>query len=210
MLAAPIVRAGCRDHAPGRRRGRGSLGLREGFPPETYARVAAFANFAMHVARVWQDAEVRDGRVVIATARGPFAADFVICATGIEHDFGCRPELAGFADNVATWTDRYTPPADEADERLGRFPYLAPDYAFVEREAGRTPWISDVHLFGIGTTMSFGPAGSSINAKTTAVPRLVAGITRGLFRTDLAAHWQALQSYDNAQVTIDPRRIAAD
>ncbi len=183
------------------------LGLREGFPPDTWARVAAFPNFALHVARPWTGARILDGRVVLDTPKGPFAADFAICGTGIEHDPRQRPELAGFADNIATWGDRYAPPAHEWDARLARFPYLSPDFAFEEKVPGRTPFLADIHLFGIGTTLSFGPAGSSINAMTIATPKLAAGVTRGLFRADLAEHWRSLLDYDVRQVEIDPGRI---
>ncbi len=183
------------------------LGLREGFPPDTWARVAAFANFTMHVGRPWTGARIVNGRIELATPKGGFAADFVICGTGIDHDARLRPELAACADNIATWGDRYTPPPHERNDRLARFPYLAPDFAFTEQRPGRTPWIADLHLFGVGTTMSFGPAGSSINAMTTATPRLVAGVTRGLFRADLAEHWRDLQAYDERQVVLDPARL---
>jgi cation diffusion facilitator CzcD-associated flavoprotein CzcO len=184
------------------------LGLREGFPPDTWARVAAFPNFTMHLGRPWRDARVEHGRVRLDTPKGPFTADFLICGTGIDHDPRKRPELTGFADNIATWGDRYAPPAHERNERLARFPYLSPDYAFTEKAPGRTPWIADIHLFGIGTTMSFGPSGSSINAMTIAVPKLAAGVTRGLFRADLEEHWRDLRAYDVRQVELDPARLA--
>jgi hypothetical protein len=38
---------------------------------------------------------------------------------------------------------------DERSPRLGRFPYLADDYALIERVAGETPWIVDIHVFAI-------------------------------------------------------------
>jgi cation diffusion facilitator CzcD-associated flavoprotein CzcO len=186
------------------------LGLREGFPADTYARVNAFPNFTMHVGRPWTGACVVDDRVELATARGAFLADFAICGTGVRMDPALIPALGDCADNIALWGDRYTPPPEEANERLGEFPYLAPDYAFVERRAGETPWIRDIHLFGIGTTMSFGPAGSSINAMTMAAPRLAAGITRGLFEADLPRLYGELRSYDIPQVVLDPNRIAAE
>jgi cation diffusion facilitator CzcD-associated flavoprotein CzcO len=186
------------------------LGLREGFPSDTWARVAAFSNFTMHVGRPWTGARIADGRVALDTPTGTFAADFVICGTGIDHNARLRPELAACADNIATWGDRYTPPEDERNDRLARFPYLTQDFAFTEKIPGRTPWIADLHLFGIGTTMSFGPAGSSINAMTTAVPKLVAGVTRGLFRNDLAEHWRDLRAYDVRQVELDPARIRSE
>jgi hypothetical protein len=53
--------------------------------------------------------------------------------------------------------------------------------------------------------MSFGASGSSINAMTTAVPKLVHGLTRGLFRGDVEKHWAALQAYDIPQAIIRPR-----
>lgn len=186
------------------------LGLREGFPADTYARVNAHPNFTMHVGRPWTGAASTSDGVRLETPRGAFHADYAICGTGVRHDYEQRPELASFAANIARWSDRYAPPEHERDDRLGQFPYLSADYAFMEREPGRTPWIRDIHLFGIGTSMSFGPAGSSINAMSTAVPKLVAGVTRGLFREDLARNWAALQAYDIPQVVLDAGRIAAE
>ena len=79
---------------------------------------------------------------------------------------------------------------------------MAADYAFSERDAGLTPWIANVHLFAIGSTVSFGASGSSINAMTTAVPKLVDGITRGLFKRDVNLHWNSLQAYDVPQAIL--------
>lgn len=54
---------------------------------------------------------------------------------------------------------------------------------------------------------SFGPAGSSINAMTIATRKLAAGVTRGLFRADLARHWESLLGYNVPQVVLDRRRL---
>jgi cation diffusion facilitator CzcD-associated flavoprotein CzcO len=187
------------------------LGLREAFPQDTWDRCARFPNFRMQLGRPWTDARVTpEGRVAVATPRGEAVADFLICGTGVRMDFAAVPALAGFHGNIARWSDRYDPPAEEADERLGGFPYLAPDYGFLEREPGRTPWIRDIHLFGIATTMSFGPAGASINAMVYAVPRLARGITRGLFEADLPRLWQEYRAYDVRIAELDPRRLAAE
>jgi cation diffusion facilitator CzcD-associated flavoprotein CzcO len=183
---------------------------REGFPADTYQRVLAFPSFTMHVARPWTDARLEDGRIRIETSRGPFQADYAICGTGVRQDVRLRPELAAFADKIALWRDRFTPPAGEEDPLLAAHPYLGPDFAFLERTPGEAPWLADIHLFGIGTTLSFGPSGSSINAMTIAIPRLVAGLTRGLFIADLPRHWQSLLAYDVKQAELDWSRIAAD
>jgi FAD-dependent urate hydroxylase len=180
------------------------LGMREGFPQETYDRCARYANFALHTGTPWLSAVEKGARVEVETGEGPFTADFLICGTGIEMDFARRPELAGFAANIATWADRYVPPEAERNDRLGRYPYLAPDFAFAEKNQGRTPWIRNIHLFAIGSTMSFGPSGSSINAMTTAIAKLVSGLTRALFQADVERHWQSLMAYDVPQAVIRP------
>ena len=181
---------------------RAILNLREGFPQHTYDRCACHAAFHLREgAPVEATHEDADG-VVLHTPRGEITADLVICATGIATDFTGRPELARFAGNIARWGDRYAPPLDEQDLRLAAFPYLADDYGLCERVEGETPWLADVHLFAIASTMSFGASGSSINAMTTAVPKLVHGLTRGLFRADLDQHWAAFQAYDVPQAVV--------
>ena len=150
------------------------------------------------------------GRLCIETSRGPFGADYAICGTGIRQNVALRPELASFADKIALWRHRYTPPPEEEDPLLAAYPYLGPDYAFLERTPDEAPWLADIHLFGIGSTLSFGPSGSSINAMTIAVPRLVAGLTRGLFAGDILRHWEGLRTYDVKQMELDWNRMATD
>ena len=165
----------------------------------------------MPARRPWTGARLTpEGRVAIATPQGEAVADVLICGTGVRMDFASVPMLAGFHDNIARWSDRHAPPPEETDERLGAFPYLAPDYALQERVPGTTPWIRDIHLFGIATTMSFGPAGASINAMVYAVPRLAQGITRGLFQADLPRLWADCRAYDVKIAELDPARLAAE
>jgi FAD-dependent urate hydroxylase len=186
------------------------LGMREGFAQDHYDRVMRHANFRLHVGRDWQAARIEAGRVVLDTPRGAFTADFCITGTGVRMDAALCPELAHCAGNIATWSDRYTPPPEEANPRLGGYPYLNADSAFTEKRPGETPWISGIHLFGIGTTMSFGPAGSSINAMSISAPRVAAGVTRNLFAEDMPRLYADLRAYDQKQVEVDPARLAAE
>lgn len=181
---------------------RAVLEMREGFPQATYDRCARHANFYLHDGAPIEAASETTRHVELQTPRGVFSADFVICGTGIDMNFAGRRELQNCAENIAVWADRYQPPADERSPRLGRFPYLADDYALTERVSGATPWIADIHVFAIASTMSFGPSGSSINAMTTAVPKLVHGLTRGLFRTDIERHWASFRAYDVPQAVV--------
>jgi cation diffusion facilitator CzcD-associated flavoprotein CzcO len=178
------------------------LSLREGFPQETYDRCAVHAAFQLRSGAPWTAARAIGDAVVVETPKGSHTADYLICGTGVAMDFGLRPELTRLADNIARWSDRYTPPPEECDDRLARFPYLATDYSLLPRQPGLTDWMSDIHMFNIASTMSFGPSGSSINAMTTAVPKLVSGLTRGLFKADLQRHWHSLQNYNDVQAVL--------
>jgi len=187
---------------------RAILEMREGFPQATYDRCARHPNFRLQEGASIDTARETDSGVELQTSRGVFAADFVICGTGIDMNFAGRPELRNCAANIATWADRYQPPPDECSPRLGRFPYLADDYALIERSTGITPWIEDIHVFAIASTMSFGASGSSINAMTTAVPKLVHGLTRGLFRADIERHWASFKAYDVPQAVVERKAQA--
>ncbi len=178
------------------------LGLREGFPQETYDRCASHASFRIQSGAPWTAARIEGGSAVVETPIGPHAADFLICGTGVDIDFSRRPELARIARDIATWADRYTPPAEERDHRLAKFPYLEQDFSLSPRVPGQSDWMAGIHMFNIASTMSFGPSGSSINAMTTAVPKLVTGITRALFRQDLERHWRALRDYNIRQAIL--------
>ncbi len=186
------------------------LGMREGFAQDHYDRVIRHANFRLHIGEPWEAAREDAGRAVLTTPAGEFTADFLITGTGVSMDPSLVPELTHCAHNIAQWADRYTPPEAEANARLGQFPYLGPDSAFLEKIPGLTPWVGDIHLFGIGTTMSFGPAGSSINAMAIAAPRVAAGVTRGLFEADLPRLHAQLMAYDEVQVRMDEPRRAAE
>ncbi len=181
---------------------RAILEMREGFPQATYDRCAPHANFHLYDGAPIEAAREAARGIELQTPRGVFTADFAICCTGIDMNFEGRRELRNCADNIATWADRYQPPRDERSPRLARFPYLADDFALVERTSGKTPWITDIHVFAIASTMSFGPSGSSINAMTTSVPKLVHGLTRGLFRADIERHWASFKAYDVPQAAI--------
>ncbi len=93
---------------------------------------------------------------------------------------------------------------------LPRRLYHARRAALDRRAPGEAPWLADIHVFGIGSTLSFGPSGSSINAMNVAVPRLVAGLTRGLFAGDLERRWQSLLDYEVKVVELDWSRIKTE
>lgn len=172
------------------------LGLRESIPQATYDRVRAHANFEIVTGAPWESATARADRVELTTPRGAFGADYLISCIGMDVDFAARPELAAFADSIQTWGDVYTPPADEANPRLARYPYLDENGAYREKRSGAAPFLRHIYDFTFAATMSMGASGCSINAMKIAVPRLSAGLTRALFQEDVERHWASLQAYD--------------
>ncbi len=175
------------------------LSVREALPVETWNRVTRHANFSLHTSSPWDAVAVEGNAVRITTPSGAHHADFLICGTGFEMDVSLRAELGPWASEVAAWRDRYTAPAVEANPRLASYPYLGPGQELLERVPGRAPFLSDIHLFDFGATVSFGPSGSSINAMKFAVPRTVDAITRALFLADAEAHYAAMKAYDTPE-----------
>jgi cation diffusion facilitator CzcD-associated flavoprotein CzcO len=168
------------------------LNIRMGMPPDTWKRASGDANFTLHTGSDWQGAAPAGQGVRIETSQGPFEADYIISCAGHDQDVRKRPELAHFAEHIALWSDRYTPPPDLADERLARYPYLGADFQFLEKTPGAAPYLDRIHDFTFGPTMSFGPSGCSISTLRLTVPMLVAGVTKGLFVEDAELHWQEL------------------
>ncbi len=173
------------------------LNIRMGMPPETWKRASGHPNFTLHTSADWQGAAPSGDGVRIETSQGPFDADYIISCAGHDQDVRKRPELAHFAEHIALWSDRYAPPAELKDERLGRYPYLGADFQFLEKTPGAAPYLDRIHDFTFGPTMSFGPSGCSISTLRLTVPMLVAGVTKGLFVEDADLHWQELLDHPN-------------
>ncbi len=92
-------------------------------PRNSTLRVSRHPNASFHLGSAIEELRLDDGQVAIRTSRGKcFVADFVILATGFTVETTSRPEIAAFADAIATWADRYTPPPELANEELGGFP----------------------------------------------------------------------------------------
>ena len=179
------------------------LSLREGIPPQTFQRMAAHQGFRLLQGAPVTASCIAGNDVVLETPQGAVTVDYVIAGTGIDIDPGHRPEVAEFADKIARWQDRYQPPPEEANTRLARYPYLGPNQELMEREPGSAPFLKNIHDFTIATTMSLGPSGCSINALAIAVPKLAAGITRGLFADDIETHFASLMAYDEPMFRLE-------
>jgi cation diffusion facilitator CzcD-associated flavoprotein CzcO len=163
-------------------------------PPNSITRCTVHANFSMHAGAHWTSISLANDQIELVSSGDRFAFDFMILGTGFEVDMIKRPELAGIAPQIALWKDRYAPPHDTANEVLGRFPYLGPNFEFVEKIRGSAPYLANIHDFGIAAVQSMGPVCVGLNGMKIGGPRLVTAISRDLFLADADAHEAALAS----------------
>ncbi len=116
-------------------------------PRHTFDRARAEQRLRVHGQCDWRAVRWREGAIHVTADRARFEFDFVIAATGVRYDLARRPELAGIADLIATWGDRYTPMPDEAHPALGRLPYLGEHYEFLEKAPGTSPFLAHIFAF---------------------------------------------------------------
>ncbi|GHC73088.1 NAD(P)-binding domain-containing protein [Limoniibacter endophyticus] len=165
-------------------------------PHGSTLRVSRHSNAYFHFNCGIQSMEKQGDEIVITTVTGRiFRTDFVMLGTGFTIDPVLREELAPFQDKIACWEDRFTPPEDETNPGLGRFPWLADDFSFTEKVEGMAPWLKNIHCFNYGATMSLGKVSGDIPAISEGAQWLARGIAGRLFIYDIDHHWQELLAY---------------
>lgn len=129
--------------------------------------------------------------------------DFLILGTGFATDPLARIEFGETAADIQLWEDVYTPPEDEQDPDLARFPYLNPDFTFREKVPGTAPWLANVYCFNYGATASLGKVSGDIPGISEGAAWLTRDIAATLYREDIEAHWQRLQDYEKPELQGD-------
>lgn len=164
-------------------------------PAESIDRVVRHPNFHLHLASGWKQAQLHEGQVQALTTTGErFAFDLVVAGTGYEVNLRRRPELSAIVDEIALWSDRYQPEADEAHADLAAHPYLGRSLELQEKHPGKAPWLKHIHLYNPGAQLSFGLPTGDVLTMQRSVPRVVTQISRDLFLADLAYHEQRLHA----------------
>jgi cation diffusion facilitator CzcD-associated flavoprotein CzcO len=155
-------------------------------PPtnDTFARAAAWPGFRLHLGAPWFDVAEEGGVVTVTTPQGRFPFDFLILSTGLVTDPALRPELAGFADRIARWGDRYEAPAAVANPVIDAHPYLGAGFQLLPRGAGDAALLHGLFAFNYSGLISLGLSASALSGLRQALPRLVAGVADQLFLDD--------------------------
>jgi hypothetical protein len=139
----------------------------------------------------------------VHTSKGPYELDYLILGTGFSVEPTAREELGEAAREIACWGDRFTPPAGWEHRELGRFPYLAPDFAFTERTPGRAPWLTNVHCFNYAASLSLGKVSGDIPAVSVGAGWLADRLAATFYVRDIDVHWEQLLAYDKPELTGD-------
>ena len=161
-------------------------------PPKSVARCTSHVNFSIREGAHWSALRMECDEIRFDSSGEACAFDFLILGTGFAVDMQMRPELAAFSGNIALWRDAYTPPVEAADDTLARFPYLGPNFEFLEKQRGSMPALANIHDFGVAAIQSMGPVCVGLNGMKIGGPRVVNAIARDLFLADADAHEAAL------------------
>jgi cation diffusion facilitator CzcD-associated flavoprotein CzcO len=175
-----------------------------GPPNTTMQRARALANLHIHSGAHWNAVSVDGTRIRIDATDGPLTADFIIAGTGYIVDLTVKAELAEHLGVIATWRDKYTPPAGEEDESLAAATYLGPNFEMTEKTPGAAPWLEAVFNFSRGAQMSMGPMPIGLSGIKYGVPRLVQGVTRRLFVSDTERYFEGMRVWQDSDDVAEP------
>jgi cation diffusion facilitator CzcD-associated flavoprotein CzcO len=173
-------------------------------PRGSTLRVSRHPNAFFHFDAAVERTEVSDEEILVTIASGKtLRTDFLILGTGFTVDPLARKELDGYADKILLWQDRYVPPAEQQNADLGRFPYLAEDFTFMEREPGQAPWLSRIHCFNAGASTSLGKVSGDIPGISEGASWLAREVAARLYSEDIQHHWERLLAYDTPELRGD-------
>ena len=171
-------------------------------PPtnDTYARAKAWPCFVLHVGEWHRCTDTAQG-VHIATSCGDFLFDYLVLATGLVSDPALRPELSLLAKDILLWRDVYQAPEDLRNRLIDIHPYLAADFAFQGRDPEAAVRLQGLYVFNYSALVSQGLSAAALSGLRYALPRLVDGIAKALFRDERETLLAAYHAYDEIEFT---------
>ena len=169
-------------------------------PHESVLRVQKLPGFSFRFAEPWTDVAIDGDGVTVTTAKTTERFDAVLFGTGFDIDMSRIPPLAAFAGNVRLWGDVRPPAEARAHEEAARYPYVGPGFELTEKQPGRTPLLSSIHLFNWGSTLSQGALAGDIPGTRFGATRLAEAISNGLFREDVAVHVAAMEALEDPEL----------
>lgn len=178
--------------------------FKTGPPLRTVERASRLPNLAIHPGSTFEAVGMDRDRIRIRAGDGVLAADYIILGTGYVTDLGVVAELAEHVPLIARWCDVFTPPPGEDDAGLSASPYLGRNFETLEKTPGTAPWLNAVFNFTRGAALSMGAMPIGLSGIKFGVPRLVQGITRRLFLSDVPAYLEGMTVWQESDAVNEP------
>jgi len=170
-------------------------------PPtnDTFERAAAWPGFRLHLGSPWLSVRETPDGAEVTTPHGSFLFDALVLSTGLVTDPGLRPELRLVADDIARWSDRFTPPADIANPLIDDHPYLGSGFQLLPKSPEVADRLHGLFAFNYSGLISLGLSASALSGLKYAIPKLVEGVANQLFTDDKEAALHDYLAYDEPE-----------
>ena len=175
-------------------------------PQDTFDRCACRQNFFMYLGCPVDRVRFENDKIELTHSEGRQMFDFLIAGTGFVVDLAARPELARFHHLIARWSDRYSPQAGEEQALLGAYPYLSPNFQFMEKTAGAAPYLKNIFSYTFAAMPSLA-CSAGISALKFGLDRIANGITGSLFIEDSDLHLQSLRDYSEPELDVGTKLL---
>ena len=172
-------------------------------PRGSTMRVSRNPNAHFQLGYAARNAWMENDEIVVETAQGKFAFDFLVFATGFRTNWERRPEFAALAPHIRLWGERYSPDAADADQELAESPDLGPVFEFLPRDPDACPGLSRVHCFCWPAAGTHGAVSGDIPAVSDGAKKLAQGLAGLLFGEDVDTHFARMQAWDDPELLGD-------
>ncbi len=173
-------------------------------PHETVNRTIAHEAFELHFGAPVQAARRSEHGVEVVLPDGTVEYDFLIVGTGFVVDLRQEPIFAGFANDIATWGDRYQPPAALQRISLQAFPWLEGGFELQARDESAPPGVDRIHLFNHAATASLGAIASDVPGANAGAQRLATRIASHFFVEDIDQVTRTLEAFSEPELAGTP------
>ncbi len=159
-------------------------------------RIEKFKNFHVHYSSQILNVLEAEKSVSIETNQGTFKADFIFLGTGYTVDLSKRPELGIIQRDIRLWKNYVPQELLQLVPGLGNFPYLGPNFEFLEAEPDTAPYLKNIYCLNYGAYLSHGPLSSDIPGISRGALQVAKGIAADFFLIEQQMYFQIIKEWD--------------
>jgi cation diffusion facilitator CzcD-associated flavoprotein CzcO len=172
-------------------------------PRGSTLRVSKHSNAYFNFGCSLESITLNNEALTVNTPDNTFEFDFLIFATGFKIDWWSRPEYAGIAPHVLSWSHRQADLNEPANQEMLDSPDLGRAFEFKENRPGACPGLSRIHCFCYPAALTHGTVSGDIPAISEGAKRLSAGIASLFYQEDIVQHFHLMERYDDAELLGD-------